>query len=131
MIVLDTHVWIWWISNPEKLSAPAREAINNAIKSNDIGISSISVWETALLHSKNRLTLSMRIDEWIATSERLPFISFIPIDNRIAFKSVTLPEPLHSDPADRIIISTAIVLGAELITKDDKIIKYPYIKTIW
>ncbi|MGD9158655.1 MAG: type II toxin-antitoxin system VapC family toxin [Desulfobacteraceae bacterium] len=131
MIVLDTHVWIWWVSNPKKLSAPARKAINYAIKGNNICISSISVWEAVLLHSKKRLILSMNIDEWIATSEKLPFISFVPIDNPIAVKSVLLPEPLHNDPADRIIISTAITLGAELITKDEKIINYPYIKTIW
>lgn len=131
MIVLDTHVWIWWMSNPGKLSTPAREAIDNALKTNNVCISSISVWETTLLYLKKRLLLTINIDEWIALSEKLPFISFIPIDNRIAFKSVTLPEPLHKDPADRIIISTAIVLGAELVTKDDKIINYPYIKTIW
>lgn len=131
MIVLDTHTWIWWVSNPEMLSAPARKAIDNAVKSNNICISSISVWEATLLFFKKRLLLTISIDEWIALSEKLPFVSFIPIDNRIAFKSVTLPEPLHKDPADRIIIATAIVLGAELITKDDKIISYPYIKTIW
>jgi PIN domain nuclease of toxin-antitoxin system len=67
----------------------------------------------------------------MAASERLPFISFVPIDNRIAVKSVSLPEPLHRDPADRIIIATAITLGAALITKDDKIINYPYVETIW
>lgn len=131
MIVLDTHAWIWWVSNPKKLSVPARKAINNAVKGNNICISSISVWELAILHSKKRLALSITIDEWIATSEKLPFISFIPIDNRIAVKSVLLPEPLHSDPADRIIISTAITLGAALVTKDEKIINYPYIETIW
>jgi PIN domain nuclease of toxin-antitoxin system len=67
----------------------------------------------------------------MAASERLPFISFVPVDNRIAVKSVSLPEPLHRDPADRIIISTAITLGAALVTKDDKIISYPYVETIW
>ena len=131
MIVLDTHTWIWWVSESKKLSAPARKAINNAIKSNNIFISSISVLEAALLHFKKRLVLSIDFDEWMATSEKLPFISFIPVDNRIAVKSVSLPEPLHRDPADRIIISTAIIQGAELVTKDDKIINYPYVKTIW
>ena len=131
MIVLDTHTWIWWVSSPNKLSASARKAINGAVKLNNIFISSISVWELALLHSRNRLVLSIDIDEWLSKSEKLPFLSFIPIDNHIAMKSVLLPEPLHSDPADRIIISTAITLGAALVTKDDKIINYPYVETIW
>ena len=131
MIVLDTHIWIWWVSNPKKLSTPARKAINNAVKSNNIFISSISAWEAALLNYKKRLVLSIDFDEWMATSEKLPFISFIPVDNSIAVKSVSLPEPLQSDPADRIIISTSITLGAELVTKDEKIINYPYVKTIW
>lgn len=131
MIVLDTHVWIWWVSNPEKLSGPARKAINKAIKVNNVCISSISVWEAALLNYKKRLVLSIDFDEWMATSEKLPFISFIPVDNSIATKSVTLPEPLHSDPADRIIVSTTIILGAELVTKDEKIRNYPYVETIW
>jgi PIN domain nuclease of toxin-antitoxin system len=131
MIVLDTHVWIWWISNPEKLSGPAQKAINKAVKGKNIYISSISAWEAALLHFNKRLELSIDFDEWMAASERLPFISFVPIDNRIAVKSVSLPEPLHRDPADRIIISTAITLGAALVTKDDKIISYPYVETIW
>ena len=73
MIVLDTHVWIWWVSSPDNLSAPARKAIINAITGNSIHISSISVWEV-LLHSRERLKLSISLDEWIAASEKLPFL---------------------------------------------------------
>ena len=131
MIVLDTHVWIWWVSNPDRLSSPALKAINSAIAGNSIYISSISVWEIALLHLRKRLKLSIGINEWIAASEKLPFLSFIPVDNSIAVKSVALPEPFHKDPADRIIISTAITLGAALVTKDEKIINYSYTETIW
>ena len=131
MIVLDTHAWIWWVSSPDNLSVPARKAIDNAIAGNSIHISSISVWELALLHLRKRLKLSMNINEWIAASEKLPFLSFVPVDNKIAVKSVSLPDPLHKDPVDRIIISTAVTLGAALVTKDEKIINYPYIETIW
>ncbi len=73
----------------------------------------------------------MDVGEWIRKTEKLSFIKFIPIDNQIALKSVNLPQPLHNDPADRIIIATAISEGASLITKDDRIINYPHIKTIW
>ncbi|OQX17859.1 MAG: hypothetical protein BWK80_38985 [Desulfobacteraceae bacterium IS3] len=73
----------------------------------------------------------MPVEEWIAKSEKLPFIKFIPVDNKIAVASVNLPQPIHNDPADRIIIATAINLNAKLITKDEKILEYPHVKAIW
>ena len=112
MILLDTHAWVWFISNPELLSNKARIAVDAAVEKKDILISSISTWEVALLVAKKRLTLTMELSDWIAASERLPFVHFIPVDNSIAVKSVNLPGHLHNDPADRIIISTAISSGA-------------------
>jgi len=73
----------------------------------------------------------MDVTDWIAKSEILPFFQFIPISNSIAVKSINLPQPLHSDPADRIIIATALSTGAPLITKDKKISDYSHVKTIW
>jgi PIN domain nuclease of toxin-antitoxin system len=131
MIVLDTHVWVWFVSNPELLSKKAKRTIERAVVDNNVFISSISAWEVALLTSKKRLLLSMEVADWIKKSEMLPFVNFIPVDNSIAVKSVNLPQPFHSDPADRIIIATAISLGASLITKDERILKYPHVKTIW
>ena len=97
----------------------------------EIFISSISVWEVALLVAKGRLELTMNITDWIAKSEALPFINFIPVDNNIAIKSITLQPPFHNDPADRIIISTALTLGVPIVTKDTRIINYSHIRTIW
>ena len=118
MIVLDTHAWIWFTSKPEALSKKAQKALDAAVKEKNILVSSISVWEVALLVNKKRLKLSMDVTDWIAKSESLPFIQFIPVSNSIAVKSVNLPQPLHPDPADRIIIATALSLGAPLVTKD-------------
>ena len=131
MIVLDTHAWIWFVSNPELVSNKAKKFINKAIKKKGILISSISAWEVALLVMKKRLVLTVDVSDWIMKSEALPFIKFIPVTNSIAVKSVNLAEPLHSDPADRIIIATAISEGFPLITKDDKILTYPHVQTIW
>lgn len=131
MIVLDTHVWLWWISNPDNLSQDARKAVDTNMKNDAILISSISAWEVALLVARGRLKLTMDVPDWIGKSERLPFVTFIPIDNAIALKSVFLPERFHKDPADRIIIATAIVMGAPVVTKDKRIINYPHVKTIW
>ena len=81
--------------------------------------------------SKKRLHLTMNVRDWIAKSEAIPFFHFAPIDNDIALASVFLPEPLHQDPADRIIIATALSKGATLVTKDEKILDYPSVKAIW
>ena len=131
MIVLDTHVWVWFISNPELLSERAKRYVDAAVEEKAIMISSISVWEVALLIAKKRLILTLELSDWIAKSEMLPFFKFIPVDNSIAIKSVNLPQPLHSDPADRIIIATAISLGAPVVTKDEKILNYSQVQTIW
>ena len=131
MIVLDTHAWVWFISNPELLSKRAKKATDNAINAKEIFISSISAWEIALLVEKRRLKLTLDVTDWILKSERLPFFRFIPVDNSIAIKAVNLPQPFHNDPADRIIIATATAIGAPLVTKDEKILKYPHVKSIW
>ena len=131
MIVLDTHTWIWYVSNPELLSKRAKRSIEAALKLKEIFISSISVWEVALLVASKRLELTMNIVDWIAKSEAFPFFHFVPVDNAIALKSVNLPEPLHKDPADRIIIATAMVMGVPVVSKDEKILNYPHVQTIW
>ena len=131
MIMLDTHAWIWFISNPENLSKKASKAVAEAVKEKNVLISSISAWEVALLVIKKRLKLSLDVSDWIAKSESLPFIQFIAVSNAIAIRSVNLPQPLHTDPADRIIIATALFAGAPLVTKDKKLLNYPHVKTIW
>ncbi len=131
MIVLDTHAWIWFISNPDLLSKRAKKAVNAALEDKSIIISSISAWELALLVTKKRIKLTLDVTDWIAKSESLPFIQFVPLTNSISVKSVNLPLPLHPDPADRIIIATALSVGAPLVTKDKKLLDYAPTKTIW
>jgi len=131
MIVLDTHSWIWWVSGSSFLSDTAKQIIDEAVTEMNIYISSISAWEVAVLVSRGRLKLTMSAGDWVAASEALPFFEFVPVSNSIALKSVQLPGPLHNDPADRIIIATAVSLGAVLVTKDEKIRNYPHVKTAW
>ncbi|MEN6468073.1 MAG: type II toxin-antitoxin system VapC family toxin [Smithella sp.] len=131
MIVLDTHAWIWWVSSPEFLSETAKQAIDEAATGRNVFISSISTWEIAMLVSRGRIKLTMSPADWVAASEALPFFDFVPVSNSIALKSVHLPGILHHDPADRIIIATAVSLGAVLVTKDEKIRNYPHVKTVW
>jgi PIN domain nuclease of toxin-antitoxin system len=131
MILLDTHAWVWFVSNPDLLSKPANNAVNKAVKDKGVLISSISALELALLVFKKRLKLKLEVADWIAKSESLPFIQFISVTNSIAVKSVNLPLPLHADLADRIIIATALSAGAPLVTKDIKLLNYSPVKTIW
>lgn len=131
MIVLDTHVWLWWISNPEKLSTDASLAIQEAVREDSVIISSISTWEVALLVKKGRLELTIDLRDWIRKTEGLPFVRFMPMDNTIALRSISLPGDFHPDPADRIITATAMTMGLPLVTKDEKILNYPHVQTLW
>lgn len=131
MIVLDTHVLLWWLSSPEKLSKKASKAISEAIRQQEILISSISVLEVYMLVKKGKLELDTLPDSWLQNVESLPFVRFIPVDNQIAAQSVALPELSHKDPADRIIIATALNTRAKLITADKGILKYPHVQSIW
>lgn len=131
MIVLDTHAWVWWLSNPDQISRAAREEIDRAKEKEEVLISSISSWEVALLVRKGRLELTMPVEDWVARSEALPFIQFVPLDNRIALRSNQLSGEIHDDPADRIIIATALTLGAPLVSKDTRIRDYAHVATIW
>ena len=131
MIVLDTHVWVWWLSDPNKLPARARKLLEEAAGDRAVYVSTISTWEIVLLVSKDRLKFTMDAQDWIGRSEALPFLHFVPVDNPIAIRSVRLPEPFHRDPADRIIVATAMIMGAPLLSSDSRVLEYPHVKTIW
>ena len=130
MTLLDTHVWLWWLSDPELLSEPASDAIESARSSATLAVSSISVWEMAMLVEKGRVELVMSPSDLLAHCERLPFLRFVPLTNPIALRSVEL-EPFHADLADRMIVATAVHHGAKLVTKDRRIHDFEEIVSIW
>lgn len=99
MIALDTHAWLWWLSEPREPSATARRAIQAHIESG-IAVSALRVWEVALLHKRNGIERAMPLDDLLAHCERLPNLESLPMTPRIGVASVDL-EPLHADPADR------------------------------
>jgi PIN domain nuclease of toxin-antitoxin system len=131
MIVLDTHTLIWWVNDSGQLSNKAQQAIKQAVDSNAIYISAISLWEIAMLVKKNRLKLSMDTQTWISKILALPMLSCIDINPDIAVKSVNLSNFSHPDPADRMIVATTLNHGMKLVTKDEKIRAYKSIETIW
>jgi PIN domain nuclease of toxin-antitoxin system len=128
VIVLDTHIWVGYIDDPASLPKPALDAIRG--RREPVGISSISVWEVLMLEQRGRLELGIPARVWVEKCERLALFHFIPVDNTIARIAAELPGPLHQDTADRLIIATALSLGATLVTRDRKIIDYPHVKTL-
>ncbi|MEW6593701.1 MAG: type II toxin-antitoxin system VapC family toxin [Thermodesulfobacteriota bacterium] len=131
MIVLDTHALLWWVNGSTDLGKAAHKAIAAAVRAKSVHVSSISSWEIALLVECGRLRLALDVRDWLCRCEALPFLTFVPVDNAIAVESVRLPDFPHADPADRIIVATALSLGASLVTKDDTLRHYPHLKTIW
>lgn len=132
MIVLDTHILIWWATGDlTKLSPNAISAINQELAGGEIIISTITAWEIAMLIAKERIVISMDLNEWLSTIEQIEAVKFFAVDNDIATQSANLPGEFHKDPADRMIVATARKLGCGLITADEKIINYQHVKTIW
>ena len=132
MIVLDTHVLIWWVNGDNNLSVSAQKTIKSSLsKGEDILVSSITAWEIAMLAKKGRITLTMDVSEWIATTTTIEGLRYVPIDNELAIHSVDLPDGFHPDPADRMIVALARHNNIPLLTADKKIREYKHVKTIW
>jgi PIN domain nuclease of toxin-antitoxin system len=133
MIVLDTHALIWWVNGDNKLSARAQKVIESEMTVDDgkILVSAITAWEIAMLINKNRLALTMNLNEWLNTVISIDAVQFVPVDNEVAIQSVKLPGDFHQDPADRMITALARHYSAALVTSDEKIRNYKHVKTIW
>jgi len=132
VILLDTHALVWWVADPKRIPAKARRAVDSAVKSSEsLAVSSISIWEIAMLVARKRLAFTIDAESWIASVEALPFFTFVPVDNRIAVRSVELEKFPHRDPADRIIVATALGLGALVVTADARLREYKPLATVW
>ena len=131
MIVLDTHALVWWVSGDAELSANARAAIKKELNGGEIIVSSISAWEIAMLVAREKLVLTVDVDAWLAAVAEIEVVRFVPVNDEIAVKAVSLPGEFHKDPADRMIVATARILAIPLVTKDEKMRAYPHVKTIW
>ena len=130
MILLDTHAWIWHLSDPSRLSAAARDAIADARRDRAVHVSSISVWELFMLTKKGRLHLAIAPEAFLHRAERLSYVRFAAVDHGVARRSVQLPD-IHGDPADRLILATAQQLGCPVVSKDRRFPAYPDAEVIW
>ncbi len=130
-VLLDTHVWVWWNSEPDKIRAGLRAVIEAASSKSALYLSAISPWEVAMLVEKKRLHLEMDTLLWIERALDEAGLSLYPLSPAVAVASNRLPGAFHSDPADRIIVATARELGATLLTRDEAILAYSGVKARW
>ncbi len=129
MIVLDTHVWLWWNSEPDKLSPTAAAAIEGT---EEIGVCPISCWELSMKVARGRLILDRQIQAWVDRSLSRPRVRLLPITAQIAVIAGQIDRrSFHGDPADRLIVATALAHAADLVTKDQKIRASSHVKSLW
>ncbi|MEW5767749.1 MAG: type II toxin-antitoxin system VapC family toxin [bacterium] len=129
MILLDTHIWIWFADESEQLTEKHKQVIEQH-RADGLGVSVISCWEVAKLVEYNRLKLACPIEEWMEVATTLPDIQLIELTPRIAIASTKLPGNFHRDPADQIIVATAQVYNLGLLTIDERILKYDHVLTL-
>lgn len=120
-LIIDTHIWIKWIGEG-KLPSKHRKLLNDA----DLQkcLSCFSIWEVAMLAAKKRITLNQDIVSWTAQALERSQVELIPLSPSIAILSCDLPGSLHGDPADRIIVASALAEKIALLTEDKEIIRY-------
>lgn len=131
MIVIDTHVLVWWLTRAPGLSRKAERTLAAHGDPGQIVVSAISLLEITTAVRRGRLQLSMPLDQWLAGMNSLPEIRVESVSAEIAVRAGSLAEPMHGDPADRLIVATASTLGVPLVTGDKKLQAYRGVKTIW
>lgn len=128
MILLDTHVWIWWVHE----DSVHWDLMDSLAYEHDDGeelvVSVISCWEVAKLVERGRLDLKMSVNAWLNGALGLSGIGFIHLSPRIAAEACSLPGDFHRDPADQIIVATSRVHDIRLATADEKIRRYPHVR---
>ena len=127
MIVLDTHVWVWWVHDDTQLPENYRAYIQ-AHEAEGLGVSIISCWEVAKLVEYQRLKLPIPVAEWLDQALAYPGIQLLDLTPRIVVESTQLPGTFHRDPADQMIVATARVYDCPLVTLDDKIRAYSHVQ---
>lgn len=129
MIVIDTHIWVWWVQNDStRLTVKYQQCLKEN-EANGIGVSIVSCWEVAKLVEKGRLTLPLAIAEWLEIALAYPGVRLLDLSLPIVIDSTQLAG-FHKDPFDQIIVATAKFYDCCLLTADAKILAYSGVKTL-
>ena len=124
-LLLDTHIWLWALGNPAKLSKRVRTELESP--TNEIWVSAVSTWEALMLNAKNRVQLPADLERWVTRA--IAYSREAPLTHEIAFVAHSLPLP-HKDPADRFLAATAKLLGLVLVTQDPELLGLGEIQTL-
>lgn len=128
MILLDTHIWIWWVHGDPQLPPNLGQYIQQR-EAQGIGVSTISRWEVAKLVERGRLALPGSVSEWLRQALGYPGVRLLDLSPQVAVESTQLPGAFHRDPADQIIVATARVYQCPLVTMDQNIRAYSHVQT--
>ncbi|MCX7165625.1 MAG: type II toxin-antitoxin system VapC family toxin [Rhodocyclales bacterium] len=121
-LLLDTHIWLWWLLGQPELAAKERDALD-ALAAADTppGLCAISLWEAQMLVAKGRLKIDAPLSHWLPTAVAAESVTLLPMDVAVILALDSLPAGFHGDPADRIIVATARAHGLPLATRDGNI----------
>ncbi len=122
-VLLDTHVWLWWLTGQAFLPERDRTALDRAAERQEVCLASISLWEAQMLHAKRRIELPLPFPEWLRQAAAPNVVRVLPLDVEIVIALHTLPASFHGDPADRLIVATARAHRLALATYDERIRK--------
>lgn len=129
-LLLDTGILLRWFEGGRELSASHRRAIRRARPEQPLLVSDISLWEIATLTELGRIRLRLPLRDWLEQATAPPLVSRCAITPAVAAEVAALPPTFHRDPADRIIVATARVHGATLLTTDRPIAKAGIVATL-
>lgn len=123
MILLDTHVLIWFADGDKRLGAAARDTVGAAIGSDEALFAAISMWEIGMLVARGHVILAMPTDAWIERLEEAGLV-IADMSRHIALDAGSMPRQIHGDPCDRIIMATARSFKCPLLTADERLLDY-------
>ncbi len=128
--LLDTHVLLWWHEDQKRLSRRQLEVVSAASADSPLQVADISLWEISTLYGLGRIELTIPLRDWLEDAVAPPLVRRRGISPAIAAELNALPDSFHRDPADRILVATARVHGATLLTNDRRITNAQLVKTL-
>lgn len=129
-VLLDTHVWLWWLLGSDNLSGKERNELDRLAARGALALAAVSLWEAQMLSAKGRLTLDRSFDVWIREAAAADVLRVLPLDVEVVIAVNELPRSFHGDPADRLIVATSRAHDFPLATYDAAI-RRSRVTTIW
>jgi PIN domain nuclease of toxin-antitoxin system len=129
-LLLDTHMWVWWLTGASDLPARERDTLDRAAARTELRLSAISLWEAQLLHARRRLELPLPFADWLRRAAAPEVVTLLPLDVDVVLALDDLPASFHGDPADRLIAATARAHRLPVATHDKAIRRSRAVK-VW